>query len=143
MDEPTGKSASKRSFDEVILRVRPWEGHRGRLHPTDSKTRHLQRYLSLAFILVWLCWDGQRIVFSDTHIHRYTRGQYEHDDTLADSEQPACPEESNCEITRSPLDLPLHRPSCIDNEYTDQTRSPKVLWYTLLSVGLLIITVGP
>ena len=79
--------------------------------------------------------------FPDIHIHRYIRGKYEHEDTLADSEQPACPEESNCEITRSPLDLPLHKPSCIDNEYTDQTRNPKVLWRTLVITGSLIISI--
>jgi len=57
----------------------------------------------------------------------YTRGQYEHDDTLADAEQSECPGESNCGTTRSPLDLPLHKPSCIDHEYTDHTVNPKVL----------------
>jgi hypothetical protein len=79
------------------------------------------------------------------HLHRYTRGRYEHEDadTLAEEERPACPEESNCEITRSPLDLPLHKPSCIDNEYTDQTTSPKVLSYIFLPARLLIITIGP
>jgi hypothetical protein len=66
---------------------------------------------------------------------RYTRGQYEHEDTLADAEPPMCAEDQDCETPRSPLDLPLHRPSCIDNEYTDQTRNPKVL--RLLCSGVL------
>ena len=62
-----------------------------------------------------------------TAIRRYTHGQYEHDDTIADAEPPICAEESECETTRSPLDLPLHKHSCIDHEYTDHTTSPKVL----------------
>lgn len=82
--------------------------------------------LSLSVRIGMTCYGGQRYTIAYIHIHRYTRGQYEHEDTLADSEEPPCPEESSCEITRSPLDLPLHKPSCIDNEYTDQTRNPKV-----------------
>ena len=61
-----------------------------------------------------------------TLIHRYTRGQYEHEDTLADAELPINVEGSDCETTRSPLDLPLFKPSCIDNEYTDHATTPKV-----------------
>jgi len=61
-----------------------------------------------------------------TLIHRYTRGNYEHDDTLAGAGLPMRAEGSNCETTRSPLDLPLHKPSCIDNEYTDHGGNPKV-----------------
>lgn len=69
-----------------------------------------------------------------TVTYRYTRGQYEHEDTLAD-EPPTCAEDSECETTRSPLDLPLHKPSCIDNEYTDHTLNPKVLWI-IIRAGL-------
>lgn len=73
-------------------------------------------------------------------IHRYTRGQYEHEDALAESEQLACPEEPNCEtMRRSPLNSPMHKPSCIDNEYSDHTRSPKVTWYTFVLARLLIM----
>jgi len=61
-----------------------------------------------------------------TPTRRYTRGQYEHEDTIADAEPPTCAEGPDCETTRSPLDLPLHKPSCIDNEYTDHTANPKV-----------------
>ena len=61
-----------------------------------------------------------------TLIRRYTRGHYEHEDTLADAESPVDAEGSDCEITRSPLDLPLYKPSCIDNEYTDHASNPKV-----------------
>jgi len=61
-----------------------------------------------------------------TLIHRYTRGQYEHEDTLADAELPMNAEGSDCETTRSPLDLPLYKSSCIDNEYTDHATTPKV-----------------
>ncbi|KAF9650657.1 phospholipid diacylglycerol acyltransferase [Thelephora ganbajun] len=60
----------------------------------------------------------------DTEASRLTR-KAEH--TLADAELPTRAEDSNCETTRSPLDVSLHKPSCIDNEYTDQTRNPKVL----------------
>lgn len=63
-----------------------------------------------------------------TVTHRYTRGQYEHEDTLAEADPPICAEDSDCETTRSPLDLPLHKPSCIDHEYTDHTTNPKVPW---------------
>lgn len=59
-------------------------------------------------------------------VYRYTRGNYEHDDTLADTEPPMRVEGSSCETTRSPLDLPLHKPTCIDNEYTDHGGNPKV-----------------
>jgi len=62
-----------------------------------------------------------------TLIHRYTRGNYEQDDTLADAEPPVRAEGSSCETTRSPLDLPLYKPSCIDNEYTDYGGNPKVV----------------
>jgi len=61
-----------------------------------------------------------------TITHRYTRGRYEHEDILADAEPPTCAEDSECKTTRSPLDFPLHKPSCIDNEYTDRTINPKV-----------------
>lgn len=61
-----------------------------------------------------------------TLIHRYTLGNYEHDDTLADAELPMRAEGSSCETTRSPLDLPLYKPSSIDNEYTDHGGNPKV-----------------
>ena len=61
-----------------------------------------------------------------TPTRRYTHGKYEHEDTLVDAEPSTCAGDPKCEITRSPLDLPLHKPSCIDNEYTDQTKNPKV-----------------
>jgi len=81
--------------------------------------------LSLSAHIGWC--PGNAVVYrSLTITHRYTRGQFEHEDTLADAEPPTCAEDSECETTRSPLDLPLHKHSCIDNEYTDQTRNPKV-----------------
>jgi len=55
-----------------------------------------------------------------TSARRYTSGRYEHQDTMADEEGP------ECKTTRCPLDLPLHKPSCIDNEYTDHATNPKV-----------------
>ena len=67
-----------------------------------------------------------------TLIYRYTRGRYEHEDILADAEAPVQAEGSSCETTRSPLDLPLYRPSCIDNGYTDHATNPKVRFSSCL-----------
>ena len=72
-------------------------------------------------------------------MHRYTRGKYEHDDILADTDSPEYGEDSDCataqcETTRAPLDLPLHKPSCIDHEYTDHERNPKVMQWVYLDL---------
>jgi len=57
----------------------------------------------------------------------YTQGEYEHDETLADEADATCSESSECSSPRTPLDLPLFRPSWIDNEYTDEKVNPKVM----------------
>ena len=54
-----------------------------------------------------------------TSASRYTRGQYEHEDSLAD----AGADNPDYETTRLSLDLPLHKPSCIDNEYGSYNKS--------------------
>jgi len=56
----------------------------------------------------------------------YTRGEYEHDDTLADAGDAVCANSSDCVSPRAPLDLPLLRQSWIDAEYTDESVSPKI-----------------
>ena len=90
----------------------------------------LRHHSLLAFVLVRRI-EGMITSRFLSLMHRYTRGKYEHDDTLADTESPAYVEDSGCEpaqceTTRVPLDLPLHKPSCIDHEYTDHERNPKV-----------------
>jgi hypothetical protein len=57
---------------------------------------------------------------------RYARGEYEHDDSAADSSDPTCPDSADGECIRAPLDMPLSRKSWIDAEYTNETINPKV-----------------
>ncbi|TFK46943.1 Lecithin:cholesterol acyltransferase [Heliocybe sulcata] len=56
----------------------------------------------------------------------YARGEFEHDDTLADAHDAVCSNSSDCRTDRAPLDLPLLRRSWIDAEYTDEGVYPKV-----------------
>uniref|UniRef100_A0A0W0EX56 Phospholipid:diacylglycerol acyltransferase n=1 Tax=Moniliophthora roreri TaxID=221103 RepID=A0A0W0EX56_MONRR len=52
----------------------------------------------------------------------YARGEFEHDESLADSPDAVCtdPDDDSCITQRAPLDLPLLRKSWIDAEYTDE-----------------------
>lgn len=58
----------------------------------------------------------------------YARGEFEHDESLADSPDAVCtdPDDDSCITQRAPLDLPLLRKSWIDAEYTDEAGTPKV-----------------
>ncbi|KAF9075627.1 LACT-domain-containing protein [Rhodocollybia butyracea] len=63
----------------------------------------------------------------------YTQGEYEYDDTSADSAAPLCtdPDSSSGQpcsgvTMRTPLDMPLKRKSWIDAEYTDEGSNPRI-----------------
>jgi len=56
----------------------------------------------------------------------YARGEYEYDETFADSPNAQCSNSSECSTPRSPLDLPLSRKNWIDSEMNDETALPKV-----------------
>ncbi|KAG7090994.1 hypothetical protein E1B28_010061 [Marasmius oreades] len=58
----------------------------------------------------------------------YARGDYQYDETLADSLDAECtdPDDSQCQSQRPPLELPLLRKTWMDAEYTDEAGNPKV-----------------
>ncbi|KAF5345334.1 hypothetical protein D9758_008426 [Tetrapyrgos nigripes] len=58
----------------------------------------------------------------------YARGEYEQDETSADSPNAVCSSDGkNCTTPRPGLDLPLLRKNWIDWEYTDESVAPKVI----------------
>ena len=59
-------------------------------------------------------------------LSRYARGEYEYDDTFADSEFAVCEDGGNCTSPRGPLDLPMARKNWIDSEITNEKDLPKV-----------------
>ncbi|KDQ55163.1 hypothetical protein JAAARDRAFT_37689 [Jaapia argillacea MUCL 33604] len=57
---------------------------------------------------------------------RYSRGEYEFDETMADGPNAVCYNTTNCETPRPPLDMPMLRRSWIDSDYTNESVSPKI-----------------
>lgn len=81
-------------------------------------------------------------LISDTRLYngeycRYARGEYEYDETFADSANAVCSadddDSSNCTSPRAPLDMPLSRKNWIDFEVTDEKSLPKVLFLFITS----------
>ena len=58
--------------------------------------------------------------------HWYARGEYEYDDSFADSENAVCFNETDCKSPRDALDMPLSRKNWIDIEVSNETSFPKV-----------------
>ncbi|TDL20055.1 phospholipid diacylglycerol acyltransferase [Rickenella mellea] len=56
----------------------------------------------------------------------YARGEYEYDDSQADSPNAQCFNGTDCDTPRTPLDLPLARKNWIDAEVSDDTCQPRV-----------------
>ncbi|GJE91506.1 LACT-domain-containing protein [Phanerochaete sordida] len=57
----------------------------------------------------------------------YMRGDYEHDDVQPDQPGAVCDNSTDCLTPRAPLDMPLHRKSWIDADYTDLGVTPKIM----------------
>lgn len=72
---------------------------------------------------------------------RYARGEYEYDDTMADSELAVCEDDNNCTSPRGPLDLPMARKNWIDSEITNEKDMPKVQSEPLLKSRPLSLSV--
>lgn len=74
--------------------------------------------------------------------YRYARGEYEYDETFADSANAVCSaddDDSNCTSPRAPLDMPLSRKNWIDFEVTDEKSLPKVLFlFCAIASSLLL-----
>lgn len=69
---------------------------------------------------------------------RYTRGEYEYDEMNTDAADAMCHNSSECKTPRTPLDMPLFRPSWIDYEYTNDTVMPKVWWKFRIEYDFLL-----
>ena len=83
--------------------------------------------------------------FDSNFFRRYVRGDYEYDESFADTSAPQCfdanssPDGKECDIyksPRAPLDMPLSRRNWIDWEWNDENAVPQVNGFSYCSTNL-------